>query len=153
MIAVIKPSVVAAVDEWFSVAAEDFELWGGGTFVEDPKASAKMAVNVKISRDRPGRVAQYRIHPMLKGLRCYAVVRCAFKERAKKDGVAFETGIGNSNPRRDRPIPVQVASTMDSEYHTYDLGICGPEDNLVWIGPVANKDIEAVYLDRVFFVR
>lgn len=143
-------------DEWFEARNCDFHFYGFGSwvkFAEDAKASGKRAVRMDGSHKEWA--TQYPFPPVLQGFRCYAVVRCDVKPGGPKKGIAFKAGIHNkAQPKKEGvSITETVERSADGEYRTYDLGVCNLKDGYIWVAPDANPEVDAVYVDRIFFVK
>jgi len=86
--------------------------------------------------------------------RVYARVRC---DASTDGGAAMTVGIYDDAERRSVVSkPVMVKAIRGKQYHTIDLGVHAlGEQMYVWAAPVVRdkREVEAVYVDRVFLVR
>ena len=89
---------------------------------------------------------------ILESARCYAVVRCDAKGTP---GSAMTLGIYDADGHADvlrRPVSIEEAG---KGYVTIDLGVLEVKPGMYfWAAPTNNPaQVDAVYVDRVFFVR
>lgn len=140
---------------WIDVQECDFNFWFYGNWVkivEDPKASNKYAARM------PGNHNQWAVFystPEELLLHAYAVVRCDIKSGSSDKENAFTCGVYDcANKKNLESLKIQVKDVLNGEYNIYDLGthIFNNQIN-VWFAPCSNPDVEAVYIDRIFFVK
>ncbi|MDD5599114.1 MAG: DUF4838 domain-containing protein [Victivallaceae bacterium] len=142
-----------ADDDWFDVPMTNCRFWKMGKLVhwaDDPAASSGRAV--KMDGNHTEWAVQY-VPPPLSPVRCYVVIRCDVKPGAASSGPAFTAGIYDNKNRRGTSISKTVALTADGKYHAYDLGVYYLKNGYVWVAPVNNPEVKALYIDRIFFVR
>ncbi|MCP4641233.1 MAG: DUF4838 domain-containing protein [bacterium] len=146
-----------AAKGWVDVQEGDFSLHGLGRWVfleEDSDASNGYAL--RLTTNHTSWAIQYPVRRRVTELgkvRCFASVRC---EAKKPEGGAVTIGIYDTEAKAGVTQKVVPASDLsDGRYHLIDLGAFDLNRNLyVWFAPVNNPDVvEAVYVDRVFFVK
>lgn len=86
---------------------------------------------------------------------CYVVARIDLKVGGQGTGNALSIGIydmAKNSVITTQPRP--LAELGDGQYHLLDIGAYAlTPDALVWISPVNNPDVAAVYIDRVILLR
>jgi hypothetical protein len=138
--------------QWLDVQDYSFNLYG--TTVKDDNASDRIATKMKGNTE--AWMIQYPLHPILKSMHGYAVVRCEIKPGAAKNGSTFSAGyyggqhVGGAETGAKS---VLVGDVVDGKYHVYDLGVCTIPGGWLWMAPTRNPDLDAVYVDRIFFVK
>ncbi len=119
----------------------------------DPSASDGLAIRM------PGSHHEWAVQFPLKDLpahvrtgkwRIYAMVRV---EKSVGSGAAFTAGVYDSGANTSRgEISLPVADA-DTGYHPYLLGMVSTNANqYVWVAPTANAAVQAVWVDRIYFV-
>lgn len=143
--------------DWVDIQDNEFRLYMTGTssdILDDPNASDGKAA--RMTTDHTQWAIQYEISADLSGLgplRCYVAARADARE---VQGNAFTVGIYDPDQKAvlvQRNVSIEEARA--GEYRTLDLGVYTiPPNAYVWVAPVNNPDqVEAVYVDRMFFVR
>ena len=143
-------------DDFLDVQDNLFRLANPGEWaaiVDDAAASDEKAA--RMPADHTQWAVQYAMGDdvqMLDSARCYAVVRCDAKAAS---GTAMSLGIYDANARANvllRPVSIEEAG---KGYVTIDLGVLEVKPGMYfWSAPANNPDqVDAVYVDRVFFVR
>ncbi len=144
-------------DQWIDVQDNEFRLSSYGTWVktvEDPSASDGMAARM------PGNhrqwAAQFPVpHEFADGgkWQCYAEVRA---EGKAQDGPAMTVGVYDAKAGKGlTQRQLEMAEATGGKYHTIDLGVHQlTGDCYLWVAPPERPgDVDAVYVDRFFFVR
>jgi hypothetical protein len=85
----------------------------------------------------------------------YALTRVDFKDGAKPEGIAFQSGVYDTTNRASissKSIP--VTQVQEDKYQRIDLGAYPLTSGMyIWFAPVRNAAIEKIYVDRVILIR
>lgn len=86
---------------------------------------------------------------------CYIAIRVEPKIGAPLEGIAFTCGIYNSNDRKDVASAQRtLAETADGNYQWIDMGKQPlTAGTYFWAAPASNKNVAAIYVDRIICVR
>ncbi len=144
-------------EDWTDIQDNEFTLYQYGewvTIVDDPTASDGKAARMPGSHKQWA--TQYAVSPdtdAATSWHCYIVARC---EAKAKQGAAFTLGLYDATAKAD--VAQQAASLEqagDGKYHTYDLGVHQLKPGMYfWVAPPENAEaVQAVYVDRIFWVR
>jgi hypothetical protein len=144
-------------DRWVDVQDNEFRLSSYGTWVktvEDPSASDGMAARM------PGNHRQWAAQfPVPQEFadggkwQCYAEVRAEGKAQG---GAAMTLGVYDAKANKGLiQRQLEMAEATGGKYHTIDLGVHQlTGDCYLWVAPPERSgDVDAVYVDRFFFIR
>lgn len=143
--------------DWVDIQDNEFQLYSPNScaaIVDDTQASDGKAARMPANHTQWA--VQYGISSDLSDLgplHCFIVVRA---ETKTDSGSAFNLGIYAPDRKAGLiQITVPISEVADGLYHTFDLGqYAFPPGAYVWIAPCNNPDqVEAIYVDRIFFVR
>ncbi|MFO7907811.1 MAG: DUF4838 domain-containing protein [Planctomycetota bacterium] len=144
-------------NDWVDFQDNQLHLGRPGEWTElakDPAASDGMAARM------PGSHREWAVQRRLSRVfstpsrwRCVVVARA---EATASDGPAMTMGIHDAKERRSvayKTIPVEESS--GTGYHAFDLGSHELDSNMyVWVAPPKRPDeVQAVFVDRIYFVR
>ncbi len=143
--------------DWVDIQDNEFQLHNPDTWaaiVDDAKASD--GKTARMPADHTQWAVQYSVPRELSDLgplQCFVVVRA---EARTASGAAFTLGIYAPGQKAGlAQKAVSIEDSADGAYHSIDLGRQSiPPGAYVWIAPCNNPDqMEAVYIDRIFFIR
>ncbi|OQB38719.1 MAG: hypothetical protein BWY09_01259 [Candidatus Hydrogenedentes bacterium ADurb.Bin179] len=143
--------------DWVDIQDNEFQVHNPDTWaaiVDDAKASDGKAA--RMPADHTQWAVQYGVPRELADLgplQCFVVVRA---EARTASGTAFNLGIYAPGQKAGlAQKAVSIEDSADGTYHSIDLGRQSfPPGAYVWIAPCNNPDqMEAVYIDRIFFIR
>jgi hypothetical protein len=144
-------------DQWIDIQDNEFRLSSYGDWVktvDDASASDRMAA--RMPGNHPQWAVQFPVpHEFADGgkWRCFAEVRA---EGKAEQGLAVSLGVYDTKARKGLSHrQLEMAEAAGKEYHTIDLGVHQlTDDCYLWVAPPQRPgEIEAVYVDRFFFVR
>jgi uncharacterized protein DUF4838/glycosyl hydrolase family 67 len=143
--------------DWLDANESSFSLYRVGTcasYVDDAAASNQRAVRMPANhRDW---AIQYTISgevALLGPVHVYAALRCA---AIAQTGPALQLGIYDAvEPKHVASRTVTIEEAGGTDYRVVDLGAYDLNPNMyIWAAPMGNPEaVEAVYVDRFFFVR
>lgn len=146
-----------AETEWVEIQDNEFVLYAPGVhsaFVDDAKASDGRAARMSATH---GEWAVQLPVPLdivaLGPVKCFVAIR---SEAKAASGGAFTVGIYDPEKKASvvqRTVPIEECG--GGEYGEFDLGAVSFANGMyLWVCPLKNPEqMEAVYVDRVFFVR
>ncbi|HPO15447.1 MAG TPA: DUF4838 domain-containing protein [Candidatus Hydrogenedentes bacterium] len=143
-------------DQWVDIQDNDFSLAGVGNWsqlTDDPSASDGKAARMPATHGQWA--VQYPISADIAAMspaRVYVAVRCDAKVQS---GNACVAGIYDSKAKAAVAQKVLTIEETKDKYAVIDLGQYSLHDDMyIWVAPMNNQDaVNAVFVDRVFFVR
>ncbi len=143
-------------DQWLEVQDNDFRLAGAGNWVElvdDSAASDGKAARMPANHTQWA--VQYPISTdiaTLGNVHCCVELRCDAKAQA---GSACMVGLYDAQAKASVAQRVLTIAETKDKYTVIDLGVHPLHDDMyLWVAPVNNPaEVDALYVDRVFFMR
>ncbi len=143
--------------DWLDIQDSRFVLSNEGDWSEylaDPDASD--AVTVRMPGSHPAWAVQFQIDKAtadkFKEPQCFVSIKCESKATS---GGAFSMGIydaGIGQPVVERTV--MLSDIQDGAYHEYDLGRHALKSGMYfWVCPPNSKDVDGVFVDRMFLVK
>ncbi len=143
-------------DQWVDIQDNEFRLAGSGDWVQlvdDPAASDGKAARM------PANHAQWAVqYPISADIAALGTVHCCVAVRCEAKtptGSACTVGLYDAKAGASVAQRVLTIDETRDKYTVIDLGVHPLHDDMyVWVAPMSNPaEVEAVYVDRVFFMR